>query len=110
MKLKVIRYNKILQKINNISLLNYKVFRSSYIVYESKTKGKELNGYNVQLIYEGEYLNGKRNGKGKEYDTVLIYDGEYLNGKKNGKGKKNNDGYLIYEGVYLNGKRNGKGK
>ena len=35
------------------------------------------------LIYEGEYLNGKRNGKGKEYYYGdLIFEGEYLDGKK----------------------------
>ncbi len=35
-------------------------------------------------------LNGKRNGKGKEYNIFsgnLVYEGEYLNGKRNGKGK-----------------------
>ena len=34
-------------------------------------------------------MNGKRNGKGKEYneDEDLIYEGEYINGKRNGKGK-----------------------
>ena len=44
-----------------------------------------------KLIYEGEYLNGKKwNGKGKEYNKYgeLIFEGEYLNGNKwNGKGK-----------------------
>ena len=30
------------------------------------------------LEYEGEYLNGERNGKGKEYyDDELRYEGEY---------------------------------
>ena len=56
-----------------------------------------------------EYLNGKRNGKGKEYndDNKLIFEGEYLNGKRNGKGKEyNDDGKLIYDGEYLIGKRN----
>ena len=40
--------------------------------------------YKGRLIFEGEYLNGKRwNGKGKEYlNDVLMYEGEYLNGKK----------------------------
>ena len=35
-------------------------------------------------------LNGKRNGKGKEYDDngTLQFDGEYLNGEKYGKGKE----------------------
>ena len=40
------------------------------------------------LKFEGEYLNGKKNGKAKEYnkDGKLEFDGEYLNGKRNGKG------------------------
>jgi len=35
-------------------------------------------------MFEGEYLNGERNGKGKEYnhDDTLKFEGEYLNGKK----------------------------
>ena len=42
------------------------------------------------MIFEGEYKNGKRNGKGKEYSTDgdLIFEGEYKNGKRNGKGKE----------------------
>ena len=41
------------------------------------------------LVYEGEYLNGERNGKGKEFyeNGKLKFEGKYLNGKKNGKGK-----------------------
>ena len=39
--------------------------------------------------YEGEYLNGKKYGKGKEYikeNNKLLFEGEFLNGKKwNGK-------------------------
>ena len=38
----------------------------------------------------GEYLNGKLwNGKGVEYDkNIIIFEGEYLNGKRHGKGKE----------------------
>ena len=41
------------------------------------------------LLFEGEYLNGKRNGKGKEYfyNSELKFEGEYLNGEKKGKEK-----------------------
>ena len=41
------------------------------------------------LILEGSYLNGERNGKGKEYNKYgkLIFEGEYLNDKRYGKGK-----------------------
>ena len=42
------------------------------------------------IFFEGEYLNGERNGKEKEYDCVLIFEGEYLNGKRNGKRKEYN--------------------
>ena len=40
--------------------------------------------YNGKLMFEGEYLNGKRNGKGKEYDFngKLKFEGEFLNGTK----------------------------
>jgi len=52
---------------------------------------KELNIMVKNKLYEGEYLNGKRNGKGKEYDSFnnkLIYECECFIGKKNGKGKE----------------------
>jgi len=39
---------------------------------------------NEILEYEGEYLNDEKNGKGKEYNLSgqLIYEGQFLNGKK----------------------------
>ena len=66
-QLKLIKYNKILQNKNNISLYNYKIFSGRYIEYEKDGKGKEYD-YRGILLFEGEYLNGERNGKGKEYD------------------------------------------
>ena len=44
----------------NISLINYQFFSGRYIIYESNKKGKEYNGENDILIYEGGYLNKKR--------------------------------------------------
>ena len=106
-KLKLIKYNKSLQEIINVTLINYKYFSGKYIEYEPNGKGKELF-FDGELRFEGEYLNGKRNGKGKEYKYCkLIFEGEYLNGKINGKGKE----YSLFEtlkfdGEYLNGKKN----
>ena len=74
---------------------------------------KEYDLYSDKLKFEGKYLNGERNGKGKEYywNGKLKFEGEYLNGKRNGKGKKYYFyGELKFEGEYLNGKKNGKGK
>ena len=59
------------------------------------------------MKFEGEYLNGKRNGTGKEYNNYgkLKFEGEYLEGKRNGKGKEYNFGKLEFEGEYKNGNK-----
>ena len=87
----------------------------------------KVKEYENILKFEGEYLFGKRNGKGKEYDIngKLIYEGEYINGKRinvnidnirtiietsnktnnilfegdiNGKGKEYGYKHIIFEG------------
>jgi len=115
-KLKLIKYNKNLQ--NKMD--------------EENRKGKEYN-FEDGLVFEGEYLNGERNGKGREYycfNKILRFEGEYLNGKKwNGKGNDNfnkfayelkngkgfikeygYEGELIFEGEYLDGEKMEKEK
>ena len=39
------------------------------------------------MQFNGEYLKGKRNGKGREYNyqNKLIYEGEYLEGEQKPK-------------------------
>ena len=107
-KLKIIKYNKDLQKSINISLINYKFLSGKYIIYEENGIGKEYYGSLDDCIFEGEYVNGERNGKGKEYnyDGKVMFEGEYLNGQRNGKGKEYYyKGKLRYEGEYLNGEK-----
>ena len=117
--MELIKYNKRIQNTLNICLINYKFLSGKYAVYMDGTygngKGKEYDGHTGGLIFEGEYSNKKRNGKGKEYNIykVIIFEGEYLNGKRHGKGKEYEDSknnILIYDGEYLNGKKHGKGK
>ena len=110
-KLDIIKYNKTIQKKLNITVIYYKLLSQKYIIFEGKGKGKEYE-YDGSLVFEGEYLNAKRNGKGKEYDNGrLVFEGEYLNGKKNGHGKEyNKNGYIKFEGEYLNGERHGHGQ
>ena len=84
-KLKLVKYNKVLQKRININIINYKAFSGRYIIFRKNGKVKEYDSYNDTLIFEGGYLNGKRNGKGKEYDEYngnLKFEGEYSNGKR----------------------------
>ena len=107
-KLKLIKYNKSLQTFQKINLINYKLYSKRYIIYETNKEVEEYNSYNDKLLFEGEYSNGKRNGKGKEYDENehLKFEGEYLNGKRNGKGKEYyENNFLEFEGEYLNGKK-----
>ena len=99
-KLNLFRYNKAMQNILNINIINYKLFPGLIEVAEHRKMIK----YGTDN-YEGEYLNGKRHGKGKEYyyNGRLKFEGEYLNGKKwNGKGydryKKKKVKYEIKEG------------
>ena len=56
----------------------------------NKCYGKEYLLNTDRLIFEGGYKNGKRNGKGKEYDDLygkVLFEGEYLKGKKMEKEK-----------------------
>jgi len=64
-KLKLIRYNKSIQKNLDISIINYKFFKGRYIIYESNGFVKEYYGDDDTLLFEGEYLNGKKMGKEK---------------------------------------------
>ena len=84
-QLKLFKYNKGLQNIISVNLIDYIRLSERYIIYETKEKGKEYDSYFNILIYEGGFLNGKRNGIGKDY--IKDYEGEYLNGKRNGNEK-----------------------
>ena len=112
--LKMIIYRKELQKMLLIDIEDYKKISKICKIGEKNGNGKEFIIYRNILIFDGEYLKGIRNGKGKEYnlDGKLIFEGEYLNGIRNGKGKEYYyDGKLLFEGEYLKGKRwNGKRK
>ncbi len=122
-KLNLLKYSKSLQKVLELSLDIYKEVAGKYVIYGSDNTAKEYWISTEKLIYEGGYLNRKRNGKGKEYyhNGKLKYEGEYLNRHKwngklydynnnieykieNGKGEikeYNFYGELIYEGGYL---------
>ena len=109
------------------------MFNNNELIFELKN-GKgfwQEYSYDCRYKYTGEFLNGERSGKGKEYENIyqtyfsickqkdeikygLLFEGEYLNGKRNGKGKKyykdHEEGGLKFEGEYLTGKKwNGKG-
>ena len=112
-KLDISRYNKRLQKYLDINIIHYKMFSGKNFIFDPNGEVRVYNSLNYNFIFKGEYKNGKRNGKGKEFyeNGILKFEGEYLNGKRNGKGKEyHTSSYLLFDGEYLNGKKwNGKG-
>ena len=112
-KLKIIKYNKKYQKKFGIDIESYKELSGKYLIIDGKGIGRIYVLNTSYLIFEGKYMNGKKNGKGKEYYKygTLKYEGEFLNDKKNGNGKEyNEDGNLIFKGRYFNGNKiEGKG-
>ena len=127
--LSLFNYNKYLQKKFNFSFEKYQKVSGRYKIIEPDGKGKEYYLYTNVIRFEGEYLKGKRNGKGIEYfyEGQKKFEGEYSQGKKisgieynisgdiiltfqNGKGEeKYNNGQLQFKGEYYNGVRyNGK--
>jgi len=114
-KLKLIKHNKNIQKYLNMDIFNYRIKSGRYIIYETEVKAIEYyyDFKDRSKIFEGEYSNGQRNGKGKEFynNGILRFEGEYLNGNRHGNGKKYlSNGKLFFEGEYRFGEKNGKGK
>ena len=84
------------------------VFKGEYL------NGKKYNGIGYDIYCNEVYTIKKGKGKFKEFfdDGVLKFEGEYLNGERNGKGKRfDYEGEILFEGIYLNGEKwTGKGK
>ena len=101
-KLRLLNYNKELQKLLNININDYQNMSGKHKIGGKNGIGKEYILHTMRLIFEGEYVNGKTNGKGKEYyeDDELKFEDEYINGKKwNGMGYYDNKiEYEIKEG------------
>ena len=91
------------KKIRGKLFINNKLEFEGEYLFDKKWNGK---GYDDNGNLKYELING--NGKVIEYDNYgfKIFEGEYLNGKRNGKGKEYEEGELIFEGEYIEGKKN----
>ena len=72
----------------------------------------EINSNNDYIIYEGDFANGKLNGRGKcVYENGNYYIGQFSDGLRHGKGiiyYKNNT--IKYDGDFVRDVAEGKGK
>ena len=124
-QLSLLTYNKILQQKLSFNLENYKQISQRCKIMENNESGKEYKIYTDIVIFEGGYKDGKRHGKGKEYNEnngKIKFEGEFFKGKKisgkeydingnviltleNGKGEEYfNNGKLKFKSEYNNGK------
>ena len=81
-------------------------FEENKIYTLEKGKGSVvIHDDDGKKMYEGEYLNGEKNGQGKEYDKSgnLEFEGQYLNGKK-WNGIYRSGEYVIENGKELKNK------
>lgn len=104
-----------------------KHYADNQILASEKSKITYING----SYYEGEVINGHKNGFGKLFspNDNIVYDGEWRDDKYHGFGELKNSfvsplmeafshenmnnvqfGWISYQGEFLNGKRNGSGK
>ena len=79
-----------------------------------RNHGKYENGkytWDDGKYYEGELKNNMPHGKGKKYyrNGKILYEGDFINGKFDGKGKYIYDDGEYYEGDFKKGLRNGEG-
>ena len=82
----------------------------SYTVTESPDYAFILQ--RVNRIYEGEWKNDMRDGKGVLTSTMtgnVIYDGQWRNDLPNGYGRAKFTDHTSYEGEWKDGKPHGKG-
>ena len=113
-KMKLIVHNNLMQKKVGLNSIDYRRVSGRYIKKENN-KIIGYNSYNHEILFEGDFSNGKRNGEGKEYneDGKIIFEGEYSDGKKwKGLEKVYNEdnGKLIFEYQYSNRIIDGEGK
>ena len=85
--------------------------------YEGEFKDGKYNGKGTMTfadgrVYKGEFKDGEWNGRGIQYnaDGTKWYDGEFKDGKYNGKGTMTSAEGAVYEGEFKDGEWNGHGK
>ena len=90
------------EKLNGREYINKKIEYEGQYLFGKKWNGKGYDAFG-NVIYE--LVNGS--GKVKEYnlDGKIIFEGEYLEGKRKGTKKEYKKSKLILEGEYLNGEK-----
>ena len=71
-KLKIMKYNKFIQKKLQIYINDYEIFSGRYKMEGNNGKVKEYSLDGDKLVFEGEYLNGKEMVKEKNMANMKL--------------------------------------
>ena len=94
---------------NTVAYPSGVVYEGEYLAGKKHGKGKSThpNGN----VYEGGWRNDKRHGEGTyTFDSGEMYEGQWLGDNIHGEGKYTSTSGEVYEGQWLNNKRQGQGK
>ena len=90
-----------------------RIFEGNFVNGKRERFGKITFPNKKTFFYIGQYKNDIRNGKGKEFyeNGNISYEGDFVNDKREGYGKEYfENGKLKYEGYFVNDKYEGNGK
>ncbi len=79
-----------------------------YSTFSGRARVVDTSG---MLIYEGDMVDGKITGEGKQYNYYgeLVYEGSFEDSQYSGQGKLYNSGVMIYEGAFSKNMYEGQG-
>lgn len=99
----------------NVKNNTYKIIFSNEDEYNGEIKNGKFDGIGIykksfNYLYEGEFSEGKKHGKGKIKNdlNVTVFNGSFKNNKKYGYGEEITSEFT-YKGEYENGMKNGRG-
>jgi len=95
-----------------VHITNGDEYRKKDEIINGVSNGKVKITLPSGAVYEGDFIKGKRHGKGKTtgYNNGDVYEGDYIEDKMHGKGKYTFSSGDVYEGDFIEGKMHGKGK
>ena len=84
--MKTFNGNQMTEFRNGVKYYEGEFFNSFYLDYIRDGQGKEFDANGRTVIYKGNFVNGKRHGRGALYKNKKIaYDGDWIRGRKKKK-------------------------
>lgn len=88
------------------------------LVYDGEFANGDFHGHGTAWVrgsrnYTGDWVEGKRNGRGVQYSrtkNTVLYAGNFKNDCWHGHGTRYDGEAIVYEGNWVDGKRHGHGR